>query len=116
MTLMTVMTSFDLTQVSGTEDDPITIRCETGDREDCVLKGDGNARVLEILNSWYIIEVHYIYYRSICMLFMLSMLRMARSMRFDVDYLLCWVGVSTHPAPLVEMVVRQLGGMMIRLA
>eukprot|EP00752_Nemacystus_decipiens_P017703 g15872.t1 len=44
------------TTVAGTEDDPITITCETGDRDDCILKGDGNARVLEILHSWYVIE------------------------------------------------------------
>eukprot|EP00903_Cladosiphon_okamuranus_P017845 g16423.t1 len=44
------------TTVSGTEENPITLTCESDNRDDCVLKGNGNARVLEILHSWWIIE------------------------------------------------------------
>lgn len=45
--------------MDGTEDEPITIRREPGtDRDEVILKGaDGESRVLEILHSYYIIEV-----------------------------------------------------------
>lgn len=45
-------------QVAGTEDEPITIRGAAGTtRDEVVLKGAGDSRVVDIRHSWYIIEV-----------------------------------------------------------
>lgn len=45
--------------MDGTEDKPITIRREPGtERDEVILKGEADeSRVLEILHSYYIIEV-----------------------------------------------------------
>lgn len=59
-----VLTSFSalffLSQVGGTASDPITIRGAPGtDRENVVIKGeDDEARIIEILHSYYVIEVN----------------------------------------------------------
>lgn len=48
-----------LTQVDGTEDEPITLRGRPGtDPERVILQGeDDKGRVLEIIHSYYVIEV-----------------------------------------------------------
>lgn len=54
--------------MDGTEDDPITLRGEYGvDPEDVILKGeDDRSRVLEILHSYYIIEVKPLVVAAFC--------------------------------------------------